>query len=460
MLIGVYVGVINPLEVMPEERSYALAAEAKMQGSEVVFFEKSGVDYKQRTITGMVRESGAWTEKTMGLPDVLIDENLTLLRDLNKDIPEVQFLASEVPLLRYGLPNKLKMYDQLMAAGEYRDHIPPYSIVDGPQIVFDFIAKYNDIVLKPVGGRQGKGIAFVSPRGSYYHVAQHTTKHKFNKREFSRFVSLIVREKDAKDAIIVQPYLECRTNSGQPFDFRIHIQRDGQGEWSLTKIYPRIGNKHSILSNISQGGITTDIWYFLIVEYGERAQEIHDTLCKLALEITKHVNSFYPYPLDEVGVDLAIDRNEHIWLYEVNAGPQTKNHEWERAKNTIAYAHYIANKAATKELTDKLYLLARKLRTALDMLVNDLDKSNGVGLFTSFSNGFLRIKDQLKPRYSYLKESKLEELTESIVGLIEELDSSSSSEFQSLVIKLHNEYCLWLETLEEAVYIPKPESIQ
>ena len=130
--------------------------------------------------------------------------------------------------------------------------------------------------------------------------------------------------------------------------------------------------------------------------------------------------------MDEVGVDLAIDRNEHIWLYEVNAGPQTKNHEWERAKNTIAYAHYIANKAATKELTGKLYLLARKLRTALDMLVDDLDKSKGAGLFTSFSNGFLRIKDQLKPRYAYLKESKLEELTESIVGLIEELDSSSS----------------------------------
>ena len=120
MLIGVYVGAINPLEVMPEERSYALAAEAKMQGSEVVFFEKSGVDYKQRMITGMVRESGAWVEREMELPNVLIDEYLTLLRDLNKDIPEVQFLASEVPLLRYGLPNKLKMYDQLMAAGEYR----------------------------------------------------------------------------------------------------------------------------------------------------------------------------------------------------------------------------------------------------------------------------------------------------------------------------------------------------
>ncbi len=460
MLIGVYAGDINPLEVMPEERSYALAAEAKMQGSEVVFFDKSGVDYTQRTITGMFREAGAWVEKTVGLPDVLVDEYLTLLRELNTGIPEVQFLASEIPLMRYGLPDKLKMYDKLMNAGKYSDVVPDYGIVDGPKIVFDFIDKYGDIVLKPVGGRQGKGIAFVSPRGSYYHVTQHTTKHKFNKREFSRFVSLIVREKDAKDAILVQPYLECRTKAGHPVDFRIHIQRDGHGEWSLTKIYPRVGNKKSILSNISQGGITTDIWYFLIMEYGDRAQEIHDTLCTLALEITEHVNSFYPYPLDEVGVDLAIDSDEHIWLYEVNAGPQTKNHEWKRAKNAIAYAVYIANKAATKELTGKLYLLANKLRTALDMLVDDLDKSKGAGLFTSFSNGFLRIKDQLKPRYTYLKESKLEELTESIVGLIEELASSNSSEFKPLVVRLHNEYSLWLETLEEAVYIPKPESIQ
>ena len=118
-------------------------------------------------------------------------------------------------------------------------------------------------------------------------------------------------------------------------------------------------------------------------------QEIHDTLCKLALEITKHVNSFYPYPLDEVGVDLAIDRNEHIWLYEVNAGPQTKTMSGRGLKIQLLYAHYIANKAATKELTDKLYLLLVSFCTALDMLVNDLDKSNGVGLFTSFSNGFL-----------------------------------------------------------------------
>ena len=46
------------------------------------------------------------------------------------------------------------------------------------------------------------------------------------------------------------------------------------------------------------------------------------------------------------------------------------------------------------------------------------DKSKGAGLFTSFSNGFLQLKTNL--RYAYLKEAN-EELTESIVGLIEEL---------------------------------------
>ncbi|NLJ77714.1 MAG: hypothetical protein GX325_10770 [Peptococcaceae bacterium] len=458
MLIGVYIGPVNPLKVMPKERSYALAAEAKMQGSEIVFFDKSGVNYKLRHVTGMVRESGDWLERTFPLPDVLIDENLTLLRELNKDIPEVQFLASEVPLLRYGLPNKLKMYDKLIEAGKYSKNIPPYAIVEGPQIVFDYIGKYGDIVLKPVGGSQGKGIAFVRPRKSYYHISQHTNKHKFNKKEFSRFVNLIIRDKDAKDAIIVQPYLKCRTKFGQPFDFRIHIQRNGEGKWSLTKIYPRIGDKRSILSNISQGGTTTDIWYFLLLEYGKRAQRIYDTLCNLALEITEHVNGFYPYPLDEVGVDLAIDQNERIWLYEVNAGPQTKHHEWDRARNTIAYALYIANQAATKKLTEKLYLLANKLNVALDMLTGDSSKADGVGLFSSFSNGFLRIEDQLKPRYPYLKESKLEGLTNSVVGLVKKIENGA--EFQSSIVELRRKYNLWLEELKGAIYIPAPQSIE
>ena len=63
------------------------------------------------------------------------------------------------------------------------------------------------------------------------------------------------------------------------------------------------------------------------MEYGERAQEIHDTLCNLALEITKHVNSFYPYALMRL---VAIDRNERICY--MSSGPETKNHEWRGLK--------------------------------------------------------------------------------------------------------------------------------
>lgn len=457
MLIGVYISQVNPLEVMPEERSYAITAEAKMQGCEVIFFEKSGVNYQNRTITGMIRKSGTWMEKTMPLPDVLIDEALTLLRELNKDIPEVQFLATEIPLLRYGLPNKLKMHDLLVKAGKYKEHIPAYSIVDGPEVVFEFLNKYGDIVLKPVGGNQGRGIAFVHPKKSYYHVYQHTTKHKFNKREFSQFVSLIVREADAKDAIIVQPYLECRTKFGEPYDFRIHIQRDGNGEWALTKIYPRIGNKRSILSNISRGGITTDIDYFLDLEYGDRAQEIHDTLVELALEITEHVNDFYPYPLDEVGVDLAIDKNEHIWLYEVNAGPQTKHHEWERAKNTIAYAIYIANRSTTKELTSKLFLLSQKLGVVLDMLAKDSTSESKISLLMSFFDGFSKLALTLQPRYSYLKDSEIEFHTESILKQLAKINDGK--DINLVLNELHSDFKAWQTALEGAIYIPKPEII-
>ena len=70
------------------------------------------------------------------------------------------------------------------------------------------------------------------------------------------------------------------------------------------------------------------------------------------------------------------------------------------------------------------------------------------------------LRDQLKPRYSYLKESSLEELTESIAELIEVAPSSDDAESKPLITQLHKKYNLWLEVLENAVYIPKPESIK
>ncbi|MCK8824179.1 YheC/YheD family endospore coat-associated protein [Fuchsiella alkaliacetigena] len=457
MLIGIYTAEINPLKVMPKERSYCLAAEAKMQGCEVIFFEKEGVNYTNRIITGIIREDGEWVEKKFSLPDVLIDEHLTLIKDLklDKNIPEVEFLKNEVPLLRFGLHNKAKMYDKLNKSEKFAKYIPPYDIIEEPAKVKKYVEKYGCIVLKPIDGAQGKGIGFLEDKGDWILVKQHTKINEFKKEEFSRFAEMM-----ADGTYLIQPYLECRTKLGYPFDFRVHVQRDGKGEWGITKIYPRIGTQKSILSNVSRGGMISNIDYFLVTEYAEKAEIIKDILSQLALELTDHVDGFYNYSLDELGIDLAIDKNENIWLYEVNAGPQTKHHEWERARNTIAYARYIAKKQEVRKLLEKLWKMSNKIKKGLKFLLQDSKENNAFddNLLSKINQGFNSIKTQLEPRYIYFEDSKLEELTSVLDNQLFALQKEVNQNFENIsdVFKNYND---WQQKFKENLFQLKQEAV-
>jgi capsid portal protein len=43
--------------------------------------------------------------------------------------------------------------------------------------------------------------------------------------------------------MLMQKYIPSRTNTGEPFDIRLHLQKDGSGKWVNTLIYPKIGFK-------------------------------------------------------------------------------------------------------------------------------------------------------------------------------------------------------------------------
>ena len=56
----------------------------------------------------------------------------------------------------------------------------------------------------------------------------------------SKQLNGLINQKLSKETFIVQPYIQSVTKSGQVFDFRFHVQKNGNGEWVITTIYPRI----------------------------------------------------------------------------------------------------------------------------------------------------------------------------------------------------------------------------
>jgi YheC/D-like protein len=116
-------------------------------------------------------------------------------------------------------------------------------------------------------------------------------------------------------------------------------------------MFPRIANK-GIVTNVSSGGYTSTITSFLQEQFGKDYFDMKRYLEVFAVQFSTHFDSLYDEPLDELGIDVGIDQNNKIWIYEVNWRPGTPilfYLEADVAKRMIQYATYLAKEAKKKK---------------------------------------------------------------------------------------------------------------
>jgi hypothetical protein len=103
----------------------------------------------------------------------------------------------------------------------------------------------------------------------------------------------------------------------------------------------------SVTSNLSSGGYTAYLNELLQKEFNDDWFNVKRTLEHFSLSFSNHFESLYDGILfDELGIDVGIDENQKLWVFEVNwrpGAPIIFNHELDVAINTIHYANYLAN---------------------------------------------------------------------------------------------------------------------
>ncbi|MGV2503194.1 YheC/YheD family protein, partial [Priestia megaterium] len=84
-------------------------------------------------------------------------------------------------------------------------------------------------------------------------------------------------------------------------------------------------------------------------EFSDNYYNIQKHLEQFALQFSNHFESLYEDVLfDELGLDVGLDKENKLWLFEVNwrpGTPITSNGELNVVKNMIQYARYLANKS-------------------------------------------------------------------------------------------------------------------
>ncbi len=148
----------------------------------------------------------------------------------------------------------------------------------------------------------------------------------------------------------MQKYIASRTMHGHPFDCRVHVEKDGRGKWVVARSFIRIGIGQKVISNVNQGGGIADLKPFLEANFGEKKGTIEKKINHLASTLPYKIEELRNTHIMSLGMDVAIDENGKLYLFEVNGAPTTAPLKAEAVMLRTEYYKFILENIITDNL--------------------------------------------------------------------------------------------------------------
>ena len=338
----------------PKNVAYMTAVLCKYEGIDLVYMNPDDVNVEKELINGRVLRNGKWVRKVVGIPKFL---DIAPYCFTKKNYEVIQLLKDKSFLSdnRTNVIKKDKLESYLKDDHTLQHLMIPTKDASDLREVYQFLGRYKKVVLKPVGGIQGKNIYIVEEIDKGYQIGFQTRSKIFSSLEFDDFITNNIM----KRRYIVQKYISSRTLDGHPFDCRVHVEKNGFGQWESARNYVRIGLNQKVVSNVNQGGAVTDLEPFLKANFGSSWQEIKNKIISISTAVPEKVEKIRGTHIMSLGLDVGIDESGEIYLFEVNDGPATVAVKTEVARLRSRYYKYVLEKMESERIRNK----REKLRT-------------------------------------------------------------------------------------------------
>ncbi|WP_081823955.1 YheC/YheD family endospore coat-associated protein [Paenibacillus sp. UNC451MF] len=356
-------------------------------GLTVFVFTPQGIRWSEGTITGYAFDAAArrWNCQDYEMPHVVYDRCFFTNRKQYAVYREaIQELRNrQTPLfLGYGLKGKWEVQQMLEQDGRFSSHLPKTEVMKSVRTAAEWLRARSEVLLKPQAGSQGCGVLLVrrapgrtgtqARRHAAGSAAQETTANAAAftvigrdarngkvARSFADAATLMrwLRRITEQRNYLLQQYLPLQGRSGEAYDVRSLVQKDGSGQWQVTGMAVRKGQQGSLTSNLHGGGTVEPAKAYLNAQFGSvRSEGILNELKRLSKEIPVALEQSHGR-LAELGIDFGVDITGHIWLLEVNSKPgrsifsflQDKKARYNALANPIRYARYLLRHPRTGE---------------------------------------------------------------------------------------------------------------
>ncbi|MED1065596.1 MULTISPECIES: YheC/YheD family endospore coat-associated protein [Bacillus] len=278
------------------------------------------IDWEEGTVQALIFRENGWEEATVPLPNVVYDrlpnrkaEESAALRETKTRLMD----EYRIPWFNPGFFNKWEIYKCLQQDERTAELLPFSAFEPDAGKIEDMIGQYGFIYVKPAGGSLGKGILQLSKREENGILARHAegvTSYSSAAECLDEWQRL-----HKHTSYLAQQGIERIEVDHHPADFRVHTNKNGKGQWTVTAIAVKIAGKDGITTHMSSGGAVKTL-----AELYDDPQERLRTLQKLtkaALLLSRVLDEKLDGFIGEIGFDLGLDRSGKVWLFEANSRP-------------------------------------------------------------------------------------------------------------------------------------------
>lgn len=341
----VTIGMLGRDDSVTNDVARACAHVALTEHANFFWFHPTSVNRKNKTIRAKIWHRGDWRIKSVPYPDVVYDR--LRLKNMHQSVQPVYDALEGVPFMneRDGLPiDKLTLYNKMICEEHLHKHVIPFRKLESYTTVLQWISRWGAVILKPSVGRFGAGVLFIEQKElNTYCVHERGAMSVVNQNELANLIFSLIPK-----GYILQKYIKLRTKSGAPCDIRVHLMKHNLHEWSIVKMYPRIGIHHAVISSTMEGGYIGGLEGFIKTNFPQLDfATINKKIGNFSIDIAEAFELTLNERIHEVGLDIALSDNGEIFLIELNANqPGIFFYEFDVALNAIRYAIALAEENA------------------------------------------------------------------------------------------------------------------
>jgi hypothetical protein len=320
-------------------------------------FGAHSVKWSEGIIRGHFYMGDHWEEYDIPFPHVVYDrlpnrrtENHIRMKQIKNRIQQEYM----IPWFNPGFFNKWDIYQKLKTNKTVTKYLPETVLFTSFERVEMMLAKYQHLYIKPTNGSLGSRVYqlhYERDEEAYFCRFYHQGQKKLHKyRTLEQLVNHLFQHQNIHEFIVQQGISLLRFNR-KPVDFRVHTNKDENGEWAVSAIAAKVASQGSMTTHVNYGGEVKSLEELLADPINRI--EIKEKICEAVLVLSKSVDNVIDGYIGEIGFDIGVDKNDKVWLFEANSKPgrtifshpPLKKYDTLTKNLFLSYATYLTKKS-------------------------------------------------------------------------------------------------------------------